>query len=173
MGGKAYIPGSSIRGMLRHRAQRIAKTVLRDDQLVKELFGEAKGDAGQRGRLEVEDAWVKTARPLYMDHVALDRITGFVAGSKKFAAVALESPEVEVTMRVRLGKRHRAMMGLWRMLLRDLMEGYRLALGSGGSKGYGWITGASVEEVTVERGGWPWEPVKEDWLGQLRKAERP
>lgn len=89
--GCPVIPGSSIRGALRHRASRIARTVLAgagegtgwqtkttheqivaDPRLVRRLFG----DARHQGALRVRDSRASVKQIARRDHVAIDRWTG-------------------------------------------------------------------------------------------------
>ncbi len=146
--GEYYLPGSSLRGVLRSQGDRISATLGNEASEV--LFGSAKsgGTRGRRGFIEVGDGQlVKPAQPVFLDHVAIDRITAAAVDAKKFSLAALASPKFNVTIRLRYTEAERQVVALWGFLLRDLMGG-RLWVGSGVTRGYGYIESADILEVT-------------------------
>ncbi len=148
---KKVLPGSSLRGICRSRAEKICLSAGWDVSRMEELFGSAKQDSsGRRGLLEFSDAEAISGQDVYLDHVAIDRITGFAAKGKKFAAIALASPVFTGTITVRYGPSSAGALTLWTLVLRDLIEGYRMWIGSGTTRGYGKIIRAAVTEIT----GW-------------------
>lgn len=173
--GSPYLPGASLRGVLRAQAHRIAQYAGREDAW-KMLFGTASGDTGQRGCLEIGDGeLIGPARHVYLDHVALDRITQFPVDKAKFSFCALASPRFQVRVALRVTAQQLAAVALWRFLQRDL-EQWRLAAGGAVTRGYGWIRQASVSEqrhalVTADWGipGAPRRAAASQWCAGFDK----
>jgi len=156
--GKAYLPAQSVRGAFRARVRQIWQTLAwehperdarRDRNLAQRQGDEVKlgaffrmvGATGWRSPFEVGD--FECAAPLErkQEFVAIDRFTGGVAGSKKFAAEGLLRPMFEGRISLRLDRWEAAGVGLWGWMLlafalRDWMEGDG-CVGFGRSKGYG------------------------------------
>jgi CRISPR/Cas system CMR subunit Cmr4 (Cas7 group RAMP superfamily) len=141
---KFYLPGSSLRGVLRSQGARICATLGKKD-LVERLFGEIKqGKGGRKGRIEVGDGEIEgDAAPIYLDHVAIDRITNAAADAKKFATCGLISPAFRVSLRLRVDPEEWDLVALFGLLLRDLLDG-RLWIGSGTTRGFGWLASAEI-----------------------------
>lgn len=150
---KPYLPGSSLRGVLRHHAERIARAMTGSATVVEELFGRIKsnnGDLGQKSRIEVGDGvLVDAPNYVFLDHVAIDRITGFAADKKKFSTCALASPRFRGTLRIRFGGHQMEMLALAAFVLRDLREGWLWA-GGGVTRGYGHIKDARLISATAD-----------------------
>lgn len=145
-GGRALVPGSTLKGLLRARCRRILLTmaatrhgVVRTNDVVNEMIKELFGHGERAGWVGVSDA----RRRYRKDRIhrqffnAVDRFTG---GVKKKALYNVEavwpealhcmvalSPEIEARPWTR---------GLLALALRDAMEG-DLAFGWGKGKGYG------------------------------------
>ena len=150
-GGRHYLPGSSLRGVLRRRAERICRTLLNSVEIAEVLFGavRASGGQGHKGLIEVFDGLLCGSREwVYLDHVAIDRITNAAVDAKKFANCALASPLFRTEIRVRFTGQNVSALALFAFLLRDLMEGWCWA-GSGTSRGYGHIEKATCENVRL------------------------
>lgn len=147
--GTPYLSGSALRGVLRTNASRLL-TTLNQIVLLDVLFGAIKGEKGQRGLVKVGrgsllDANIKT---LYMNHVAIDRISGFAANSALFNTAALASPCFELTLRLFWRpdcQREQAAVALLLFLLRD-MQASLLWLGANTTAGYGHIKNMKVIE---------------------------
>ena len=131
--GKAFLRGSSLRGLLRARAEKICRSTGVKNEVVDRLFGFAKGkDDGRKSRIEFEEAPLiegTEPREVEADHVGIDRITGFAAEGLKFGAIALESPQFRARVSVALDPGDWDLLALWGFLLRDLVEGFRLRAG--------------------------------------------
>ncbi|WP_316669595.1 RAMP superfamily CRISPR-associated protein [uncultured Propionibacterium sp.] len=175
------LPGSSVRGALRSRASRIARTVLAarrgvrnwsetgvhdqladDPVLVRDLFGSTE----HRGALTVLDTLAAGPGPCRkVTHNAGDRWTGGVAEgalySEEVHDVAWNSIELELDPGMFPGgtgpDRHRAAWCLLGLTLAELATG-TLPLGSRGARGMGQVT---VTRLRVEGGrqivGGPWD----------------
>lgn len=147
-----FLPGSSLRGVLRHHAYRICKT-FNVTPLADDLFGTIKTDStneGKKGGIEVSDGTlIGQPHPIYLDHVALDRITGFAADAKKFSTCGLASPSFHLTVRVHFADDQLTRLALLGLLLRDLQDGFLWA-GSGVTRGYGHIADAHITGLTID-----------------------
>jgi CRISPR/Cas system CSM-associated protein Csm3 (group 7 of RAMP superfamily) len=148
-GDRYYLPGSSLRGVLRHQAAKICGTLGAADVLDK-LFGTVKSGAGRRGLVEVEDGRLDgDPKPVYLDHVALDRITGFAADARKFSTCGLASPVFEMAMRIRFTGDDLAAVALAGFVLRDMLEGW-LWCGGGVTRGFGHLHSAAIVGASVD-----------------------
>ena len=167
-----YLPGSSLRGVLRHEAIWIAGAngLTGDLDL---LFGTAneKEGGGSAGRLEIEDGLlVGDARMVALDHVAIDRIVQGAADGKKFDAAALESPKFSVRLAMRFEKKNARLVRWLRALLFQMEKG-RLWAGSGSARGYGLIQTVKLTEATVDLvEDLGWKP--EGWTAVPRNGRR-
>lgn len=156
--GKAsffVLPGSSIKGALRHRtafhARRMTQQWFEEagsetpPPAEIELFGEvADKDTGQAGRVHIPDVFVDPSRVerVPLSHVSLDRFTQGPIDHQLYDEVALGPVDItiDVTVRVSGGVSDSAVKA-FQAALADLTEG-RLSLGSG--RGHGRFLG-SVE----------------------------
>jgi len=166
-----YIPGSSLKGVLRSRAEQIVRALAPKEMIIQDLFDEQRemekemrnrsgrevyyasdpltqlfGQTYLAGRLSCSDAFPIEGEPVRLNvrtHVAINRITGATQGK------ALFTPEV-VEEGVFGGDVTLTNFALWQLklvglLLQDLDEGYVL-LGGSTTRGYGRV---KVENVRV------------------------
>ncbi|MEP6715741.1 MAG: RAMP superfamily CRISPR-associated protein [Terriglobia bacterium] len=181
-----YLPASSLRGVLRHQTYRIAATMLGagGEALVTELFGDVAGGRAVKGRIEIcEGRLAGEARPVYLDHVAIDRLTGFAADSKKFSTCGLESPAFTTSIRLRFdarqdrGGEEHARPGLRALALaafaiRDWMEGM-LWCGGATSRGYGYMKSVTITKSTLDWAVQGEDAVPDDFLPDAARNPRP
>ena len=170
-GERLVLPGSSVRGALRSRASRIARTILAarrepvddwsdtgvhdqlaaDPVLVRDLFGSTE----QRGALTVLDTLaVPRRKPRNIPHNAGDRWTGGVAGGALYGEEVHDAQWGDLTLELNPGSfspradvnRRRAAWCLLGLVLAELAAG-ALPLGSRGTRGLGQVevTGIRVE----------------------------
>ena len=170
-GERLVLPGSSVRGALRSRASRIARTILAarrepvddwsntgvhdqlaaDPVLVRDLFGSTE----QRGALTVLDTLaVPRRKPRNIPHNAGDRWTGGVAGGALYGEEVHDAQWGDLTLELNPGSfspradanRRRAAWCLLGLVLAELAAG-TLPLGSRGTRGLGQVevTGIRVE----------------------------
>lgn len=169
--GRPLLPGSSLRGAMRAQARRIAAR-MGDMEAEQELFGPNTSDAGteivtgdgvdtqpdsdrsrkkkRRGLISVEEArLVGLAQTVLLNHVAIDRLTGFAADGRLFSAMALASPTFRCAASVRWlshNPTHQRAVRLLLLTLRDLGSG-SMWMGSRTTRGYGRVK--SVTKVSV------------------------
>jgi CRISPR/Cas system CSM-associated protein Csm3 (group 7 of RAMP superfamily) len=169
--GAYYLPAASLRGVLRHQAERIATTVLGAPAAAGDLFGEINETSPHKGLIEVNSGkLVGSGKPVYLDHVAIDRITGFAADSRKFATCGLQSPSFETGIRLRFHRQNLHLVALAGFVLRDLLDGM-LWCGGGTSRGYGYMKSAIVREAVLD---WtPGEEVPPDFLPGATREQAP
>jgi CRISPR/Cas system CSM-associated protein Csm3 (group 7 of RAMP superfamily) len=158
--GRALVPASTLRGVLRGRARRIAATIAADlvaadsadldpaqhrqieqaiDKAVNDLIDALFGATGQRSRIWVTEAvGTKPAQPLKQTFVGIDRFTGGGQPGKLYQARAAESGPLEGTLLLdpRASDLADWERGLLLLLARDALEG-DLLFGWGKARGYG------------------------------------
>ena len=195
-GERLVLPGSSVRGALRSRASRIARTILAarrapvedwsdtdvhaqlagDPVLVRDLFGSTE----QHGALTVLDTLAVPGSSRLIPHNAGDRWTGGVAGGALYGEEVHDAQWGELTLELNPGSfspradvnRRRAAWCLLGLVLAELAAG-ALPLGSRGTRGLGQV---KVTSIRVEGG--PSLGV-EDWVlaapeeGGERSGEEP
>lgn len=148
--GRYYLPGSSLRGVLRGQANRIANTMGRQTPF-DTLFGtiNEKDGTGRKSLIEAGDGFLEgDPKPVYLDHVAIDRITGFAADSKKFSTCALQSPCFRTRLRVRFSRTDLSAVALFGFVLRDLCEGW-LWVGGGVTRGFGHLPQVKIQYLAL------------------------
>ena len=169
-GERLVLPGSSVRGALRSRASRIARTILAarrapvedwsdtdvhaqlagDPVLVRDLFGSTE----QHGALTVLDTLAVPGSSRLIPHNAGDRWTGGVAGGALYGEEIHDAQWGDLTLELNPGSfspradvnRRRAAWCLLGLVLAELAAG-ALPLGSRGTRGLGQVevTGIRVE----------------------------
>ncbi len=76
---KYTIPGSSLRGAIRHRVFDILKALNKDNEQNDELnsiFGSVSGKNGSAGHIKCSDIYIDVDKAQHVQHVAIDRFTG-------------------------------------------------------------------------------------------------
>lgn len=171
-GRRLLVPGSSLKGALRHRfiyyANCLARRWAEDGQPndpapeLKPLFGQLKGDgSGQAGRLYLDDSYLALdqVKSRILPHNSIDRFTGGVRDRVLFAEEVISGAALEMPIRVNVrpidsvedtGLRQRIIQAL-KLALDDLCEG-RLALGARSTSGNGFFEGELTGPLS-------------DWLG--------
>jgi len=150
--GKGAVPvlsGTSLAGVLRHRALRIANTLAVDDvrgpALVNELFGSSQKSVLTASRVAVQETEVKGVRPLVQTRVKIDRFTGGAYPTALFSEEPVfggPDSRVQVSLTLRNPKDHE--VGLLLLLLKDLWTG-DLPVGGESSVGRGRLKGLHAD----------------------------
>ena len=173
------IPGSAIKGALRHRtayylngmlgrwadelsAADLASSSAHELMELRELFGHVPTDGASKeraiaGRVVVEEAVVTDSKPFWQDHVSLDRFTqGPMPGALFDEAVRFGGRwllRIHVAPPGNSGAgtgEDRAVEAL-ELALHDLAEG-RLQVGSGSGRGHGYFRGTLTWEGSDHAG---------------------
>lgn len=140
-GGRALLPGSSIKGPVRARAAYIARLLRLDREFVDRYFGRGADDSdnGIPGLVRFEDA-VLTGQRKKISRIRIDRFTGGVFQGGLFT----EEP-VSADIKLRISSPNEpALSSLLLYALRDLGLGL-YNLGSGWAIGRGQITVQSIQ----------------------------
>jgi CRISPR/Cas system CSM-associated protein Csm3 (group 7 of RAMP superfamily) len=165
------LPGTSIAGVLRHRALRIANTLAPDGRgaaLVDAIFG-SSDDKNQltASRLWVKETVVKNTRRLVQSRVKIDRFTGGAYPTALFSEEPVWGGQVKIKLRLQTPKKYE--VGLLLLLLKDLWTG-DLPMGGERSVGRGRLVG---KEATL---CWRDGMGKRDWVltpGVALDADQP
>ena len=143
--GEPVLTGSALRGPLRSIADRMVKTLSIVD-LSATLFGTVTA----AGLLRVEEGrLIDEAKPVVLNHVAIDRVTGFAANARLFDTASLASPRFRTGLLVRwhhADDRHRQAVALLLFVLRDSAQ-RGLWIGSRTTRGYGYVKGVEIEDA--------------------------
>lgn len=150
--GKFVLPGTSLKGAIRHRALKILKTLYPADLLkaeiperkIDELFGTAGKDIEPiKGRVRVEEKEINYIEPVLQNRIKIDRFTGGTIKTALFDSMPLwpkkdDSESVKVSIKIFDYKPWEA--GLMMQVLKDLWC-EDLAVGGEKSIGRGVLNG--------------------------------
>ncbi len=141
------LPGTSLAGVLRHRALRIANTLATGGQgvkLVEEIFGRSPTEDDKTltaSRVAVQETEVKGVRPLVQTRVKIDRFTGGAYPTALFSEEPVfGGPDSRVQVKLTLRNPEDHEVGLLLLLLKDLWTG-DLPVGGESSVGRGRLQG--------------------------------
>ena len=143
---KPILSGTSLAGVLRHRATRIINTIRQSTNsdglsLVDELFGFVEESKAASSRLIVHESVIEGGVDLIQNRIAIDRFTG----GAYHGALIDERPiwgvdETSVTLELVLRSPSKSEVGLLLLLLKDLWTG-DLPVGGEASIGRGRLRG--------------------------------
>lgn len=139
VGDNAVIPGSSWKGIFRHRIAVILDALGAPDreEICQRIFGSTEYG---RGRLSFGESYVTDPRLIRHTHVAIDRVTGGARDGALFTTESL-APGTRLSLTIRWDDHPvlpPAVSNLVAHVLRDLHEGL-VSVGGMGSRGYGWV----------------------------------
>jgi len=142
--GKAILPGSSIKGAVRARAEAIAGLIGLGREVTERIFGRGaqNGDNGQAGLVRFEDA-ILPEQTQHVVRIHIDRFTGGVIKNSLFQE---ETHSGELTLKISVPVNQPVACALILFALRDLGLGL-YTLGSGWAVGRGRV---DVREITVQ-----------------------
>ena len=146
--GRPVLPGSSVKGAVRARAEAVAALLGLPGETAEELFGrEARtGDNGKAGRVRFDEVVLDPGKKCKVHRIRIDRFTGGVMRGGLFIEEEVSGP---VTLRVIASGADEAGCALLLYALRDLGLGL-YNLGSGGAVGRGFLT---VSKIGVRAAG--------------------
>lgn len=141
-GNNAIIPGSSVKGAIRARAEAIAQVMGLNPEITTEMFGNTAADNKDQkaGKVYFEDVRIDPSHKEKITRIRINKFTGGVIRGGLFSEEPL-SADVKIQIRVPDVPSY-CMLMLY--ALRDLGEGL-YNLGSGGSIGRGYFSAACVE----------------------------
>lgn len=142
-----YIPGSSLRGPLRHALSRMYPGK-EPSQIVEALFGSLK----QSAKLLIRDAFVKEGESLQLAWLhmhAEDEFAGGVYGSNKFDRIAVMQGTFEFKMVIEKFT-HQDKEAI--SALKTLAQAGQIGIGGGQWRGHGWLRWEFDEDKNAEVG---------------------
>lgn len=144
-----YIPGTSIKGLLKAHADRILKYYGKGPEMLAGIYGSDPDGAPAKGHVFVEDVDITNACRRVYTRTKIDRLKGSGIDGGLMTEEVLSTKEgktIRIVVRIdsamdeTLQKTARALVWL---SLRDLGAGY-LSIGSGNNVGYGRLKGITL-----------------------------
>jgi CRISPR/Cas system CSM-associated protein Csm3 (group 7 of RAMP superfamily) len=143
------LSGTSLAGVLRHRAERIVNTLGKHQAIVKDLFGFVEEDSKQAkaSRLVVHESVIENTADLVQNRIAIDRFTGGAYHGALFSEQPIfGSDETRLTLELELRQPKKAEIGLLLLLLKDLWTS-DLPVGGESSIGRGRLQGIKATMI--------------------------
>lgn len=144
-----FIPGTSVKGVLRHQCAHILNILGHESIMTDNLFGYSndKNKKSHKGRVFVNEVYFDTAYTQEeQNRIRVDRFTGGVMNGALFADHPLRNTKGETLtfpLHIRIKDCSDSEAGLAMLLLKDLMTG-QVTMGANRTIGYGRIRGNSV-----------------------------
>ncbi|MEG4867134.1 MULTISPECIES: RAMP superfamily CRISPR-associated protein [unclassified Microcoleus] len=143
----SVLSGTSLAGVLRHRAERIVKTLGSCSPIVDKLFGFVVGKQSQASRLVVHEKVIKDATDLVQNRIAIDRFTGGAYHGALFDEQPIfGGDETRVCIELELRNPNEYEIGLLLLLLKDLWTS-DLPVGGESSIGRGRLKGIKADLI--------------------------
>jgi CRISPR/Cas system CSM-associated protein Csm3 (group 7 of RAMP superfamily) len=179
------LPGSSIRGVLRHRAHLVAGSLfpkIEADKLVDSIFGKAGGGSpAKAGKVFFEDVRLPEIKETVVQHVAIDRFSGGALESALYSEAPLWGPELKFKLKLDFRSLNELEAAVLAQALLDLAQGH-LSVGAGGNRGNGYMRlrdGATRKGLMGVSGEIRWDreilspqcpEMAQNWLERLEQA---
>ncbi len=141
---KPVLSGTSLAGVLRHRAERIVKTLGSCSPIVDKLFGFVVGKQSQASRLVVHEKVIENATELVQTRIAIDRFTGGAYHGALFDEQPIFGGSVCIELELRNPRNYE--IGLLLLLLKDLWTS-DLPVGGESSIGRGRLKGIKADLI--------------------------
>ncbi|MEG4576348.1 RAMP superfamily CRISPR-associated protein [Microcoleus sp. N3A4] len=146
---KSVLSGTSLAGVLRHRAERIVNTLQGNLAVVNELFGFVDGKQSQASRLVVRETEIEAAKDLVQNRIAIDRFTGGAYHGALFDEQPIfGGDETRVCIELELRNPKDYEIGLLLLLLKDLWTS-DLPVGGESSIGRGRLKGINADLIRL------------------------
>jgi CRISPR/Cas system CSM-associated protein Csm3 (group 7 of RAMP superfamily) len=158
-GSQPIISGTSLAGVLRHRAVKIIKTLDLDVSIAQSVFGyepdyaneTSASKQGKASRLTVRESVIENTQDLVQNRIAIDRFTGGAYHGALFSEQPVfGTDETTVNLDLELRNPTPAEIGLLLLLLKDLWTG-DLPVGGGRSIGRGRLQGQRATITQYKR----------------------
>lgn len=159
-GKDCILPGTSLKGAIRARAERIVNTIKGNSALIEDLFGYAyddekeakekgkkKGDA-KKGRISIDEAILPDFISELQTRIKIDRFTGGTIEAALFETMPLFSSKDEklISIKIHIKDYQDYEAGLMLLVLKDLWTG-DLAVGGEKNIGRGVFEGIKAEII--------------------------
>ena len=141
---QSILSGTSLAGVLRHRAERIVKTLGSCSPIVDHLFGFVEEKQSQASRLVVHEKVIKDATDLVQNRIAIDRFTGGAYHGALFDEQPIFGGSVCIELELRNPRNYE--IGLLLLLLKDLWTS-DLPVGGESSIGRGRLKGIKADLI--------------------------
>lgn len=142
-----FIPGTSIKGVLRHQCCNILHAIDLSNTVEKNLFGYSNNQDSRKGRLTVDEVYLDTTyKQEEQTRTRIDRFTGGVMTGALFQDHPIRNTkgkQLTFPLRMTVKDCSDSEAGLVLLLVKDLMTG-QITLGANRTIGYGRIKGNSV-----------------------------
>lgn len=142
-----FIPGTSIKGVLRHQCCNILHAIDLSNTVAKNLFGYSDNQDSRKGRLTVDEVYLDTTyRQEEQTRIRIDRFTGGVMTGALFQDHPIRNTkgkQLTFPLRMTVKDCSDSEAGLVLLLVKDLMTG-QITLGANRTIGYGRIKGNSL-----------------------------
>ncbi|MEG4241285.1 RAMP superfamily CRISPR-associated protein [Microcoleus sp. MON2_D6] len=144
----SVLSGTSLAGVLRHRAERIINTLEKPTSIIDEVFGpdfsKDKSKQAKASRLVVHEKVIKDATELVQNRIAIDRFTGGAYHGALFEEQPIfGGDKTIVTIELELRNPYNHEIGLLLLLLKDLWTS-DLPVGGESSIGRGRLQGKNA-----------------------------
>lgn len=148
---KPVLSGTSLAGVLRHRAERIVNTLKKSITIIDEIFGpdfsKDKTKEAKASRLIVHESTIENTADLVQNRIAIDRFTGGAYYGALFSEQPIfGSDETRLTLKLELRQPKNAEIGLLLLLLKDLWTS-DLPVGGESSIGRGRLQGITATMI--------------------------
>ncbi|MDI6714681.1 MAG: RAMP superfamily CRISPR-associated protein [Thermodesulfovibrio sp.] len=166
---KPVLPGTSLKGAIRARAERIVKTLGKPDNIITDLFGnvDEKEKVAKKGKLTVEETLIDGYPEEVQTRIKIDRFTGGVIEGALLETKPLfrgkDKKILNLKITINNYEKHEA--GLLLLVLKDLWTG-DLPIGGEKAIGRGVLEG---KEATVL---WDEVSVKFQNINQLKEEQK-
>lgn len=140
------VPGTALKGLIRSRVSQILRSLGHSDPggIVDRLFGSVDGpDAARKSKVLVKGCSLKETSYEFVQHVAIDRITGGALIGALYAEAPIWSEDVAISLEIVVDRLSDFEAGLLFHAIMDLGEG-RLPIGNGTRRGNGKLRFASA-----------------------------
>lgn len=177
----AVVSGTSLCGVLRHRAARIVNTFSKDIKIIDNLFGFVQGEQAQASRLVIQESVIENTAEIVQSRIAIDRFTGGAYHGALFSEQPIfgvkkikeqkkskkdkknlspndDSKHFEINIQLHKPHKEQYEIGLLLLLLKDLWTG-DLPIGGTTSIGRGRLQGLEAT-ITWQQ---PNKPIRE-WV---------
>ncbi len=149
--GKNIIPGTSIKGAIRSRAERIINTLGKSRKIIDDLFGYVTEDqrGSRKGKIKVEETILPDLPEEIQTRIKIDRFTGGTIESALFETEPIFSDNDKsklISIKIMIDNFKPFEAGLMLLVLKDLFLG-DLAIGGEKNIGRGVFEGV---EATIE-----------------------
>ena len=161
--GKYVLPGTSVKGAIRHRALKILKTLDIDnaETRINELFGIAgKKINSRKGRILIEEREIKKLEPEIQNRIKIDRFTSGTIKTALFNSMPLWSTDQSaesITIIIKIRDYKEWEVGLMLQVLKDLWS-EDLPIGGEKNVGRGVLKGICArikwegKDLTIKQG---------------------